>query len=173
MTRALVVVAVSLLAVLLWTLTTRIDSGPTAVVEHVDAPAPSPHATVTAPEGTATEVVSPGTQGVEGEILANSTPTTELQPPNLESVPTNPSLGKWDRLAACESSTRWDLAPDRYGQSGGLQILDRTWEAFGGLQFAAAPYLASAAQQIVVSERILAAQGVHAWPVCGPKVGLG
>lgn len=169
-----VLVAVLLFVVTVCSLWVKGFDTPTAAPVTVDVPTASPDATVTAPERTATEAVS-GVVAPAAEILANPTPTTELPARNLESAPANPSPSDeaWDRLAQCESSQRWDLPPDRYGQSGGLQILDRTWAAYGGLDFAAAPYLATAAQQIVVSERILAAQGVRAWPVCGPRSGLG
>ncbi|MFJ9608947.1 transglycosylase family protein [Kitasatospora sp. NPDC101176] len=38
---------------------------------------------------------------------------------------------------------------------------------------AAYPHQATEAQQIQIGEKVLAGQGQGAWPVCGPKAGLG
>lgn len=156
-----VLVAVLLFVVTVCSLWVKGFDTPTAAPVTVDVPTASPDATMPPAKDQGSTPAALSEASPRAEILANPTPTTEL-----------PATDQWTRLAQCESSQRWDLAPDRYGQSGGVQILDRTWAAYGGLDFAAAPYLATAAQQIVVSERILAAQGVRAWPQCGPKVGL-
>ena len=76
----------------------------------------------------------------------------------------------WDRVAACESSGRWDLNIGKH--DGGLQFLDSTWDAYGGERFAPSANLASRTQQIAIAENVLRGQGIGAWPVCGPK-GLG
>jgi hypothetical protein len=78
---------------------------------------------------------------------------------------------QWDRVARCEASGNWHINTGN-GYSGGLQIKHSTWRGFGGRQFASIASQASKAEQIVVGERILAAQGWHAWPVCSKKAGL-
>ncbi len=76
----------------------------------------------------------------------------------------------WDKVAACESSGNWAINTGN-GFSGGLQFTPSTWSGFGGSQFAPAAFQASRDQQIVVAERVLAAQGWGAWPVCSVKAG--
>jgi resuscitation-promoting factor RpfA len=74
----------------------------------------------------------------------------------------------WDRVAQCESGGRWNINTGN-GYHGGLQFSAGTWSAFGGGEFAAKAHQASRAEQIVVAERVLAAQGWGAWPVCSRK----
>jgi Transglycosylase-like domain len=75
----------------------------------------------------------------------------------------------WDRIAACESHGNWATHTGN-GYSGGLQFSASTWNAYGGGQFAPQAWQASREQQIVVAERIHAAQGSYrAWPVCGRR----
>jgi nucleoid-associated protein YgaU len=81
---------------------------------------------------------------------------------------------QWDNVAKCESGGNWHINTGN-GYYGGLQFAQRTWESFGGTQYAARADLASKAQQIATAERVLARQGWGAWPVCsqrrGPAVG--
>lgn len=71
---------------------------------------------------------------------------------------------RWDHVAACESSGNWHITNPPY--SGGLQFTASTWASFGGLRYAATAALASRLEQIRVAERVLAAQGPGAWPIC-------
>jgi resuscitation-promoting factor RpfA len=73
----------------------------------------------------------------------------------------------WDRVAQCESGGNWQSNTGN-GFSGGLQFTPSTWRAFGGTGSA---HQASRAQQIAVAERVLAAQGWNAWPVCSRQAG--
>jgi LysM repeat protein len=73
----------------------------------------------------------------------------------------------WDRVAQCESGGNWSTNTGN-GYYGGLQFSQSTWQAFGGSGSAAN---ASKAQQIAVAEKVLAAQGWNAWPVCSKKAG--
>jgi hypothetical protein len=76
----------------------------------------------------------------------------------------------WDTIAQCESSGNWADNTGN-GYSGGLQFSPSTWLQYGGGQFAPMAWEASRDQQIVVAERIYAAQGSYrAWPVCGARV---
>ncbi|NMH97421.1 transglycosylase family protein [Pseudonocardia acidicola] len=74
----------------------------------------------------------------------------------------------WDALAQCESSGNW-AADTGNGFAGGLQFTPSTWAAFGGQ---GAPQNATREQQIAVAEKVLAAQGWNAWPVCSKKIGV-
>jgi LysM repeat protein len=74
--------------------------------------------------------------------------------------------GNWAAIAACESGGNWS-ANTGNGFYGGLQFTQQTWLGYGGGQYAASANLASPAQQIAVAQRVLAAQGRGAWPVCG------
>lgn len=77
----------------------------------------------------------------------------------------------WDRVAACESSNRWDINTGN-GYYGGLQFSHSTWAAYGGQAYAAEAHLATKAQQIAIARRTLYGQGPRAWPVCSVKAGL-
>ena len=72
----------------------------------------------------------------------------------------------WAAIAACESGGNWS-ANTGNGFYGGLQFTQQTWLAYGGGQYAASANLATSAQQIAVAQRVLAGQGIGAWPVCG------
>jgi LysM repeat protein len=72
----------------------------------------------------------------------------------------------WDAIAACESGGNWSTNTGN-GFSGGLQFTQGTWDANGGGQYASTAAGASRSQQIAVAQRVLASQGIGAWPVCG------
>jgi LysM repeat protein len=73
----------------------------------------------------------------------------------------------WDKLAQCESGGKWNINTGN-GFSGGLQFTASTWKAYGG---SGSAHTASREEQIAVAERVLAAQGWGAWPVCSRKAG--
>jgi hypothetical protein len=78
-----------------------------------------------------------------------------------------PSGGvNWSAIAACESGGNWG-ADTGNGFYGGLQFTEGTWLANGGGQYAPSANLATPAEQIAVAQRVLASQGIGAWPVCG------
>jgi Transglycosylase-like domain/LysM domain len=78
-----------------------------------------------------------------------------------------PSGGvNWSAIAACESGGNWSTSTGN-GFYGGLQFTEGTWLANGGGQYASSANLASPSQQIAVAQRVLASQGIGAWPVCG------
>lgn len=74
----------------------------------------------------------------------------------------------WDQIAQCESGGNWSTNTGN-GYSGGLQFTPSTWHAFGG---SGSPANASRAEQIAVANRVLAAQGWSAWPVCSRNAGV-
>lgn len=81
------------------------------------------------------------------------------------------STTTWDKVADCESSGNWSINTGN-GYSGGLQFSPATWQAYRLPGYPSQAWAASRAQQIAVAERVLAAQGPRAWPVCGPRAGL-
>ncbi|MEU6280844.1 transglycosylase family protein [Streptomyces sp. NPDC047028] len=76
------------------------------------------------------------------------------------------TASQWDTVAQCESGGNWSINTGN-GYYGGLQFSASTWAAYGGTQYAAQANQATKAQQIAVAEKVLAAQGKGAWPVCG------
>jgi len=79
---------------------------------------------------------------------------------------------EWDRLAACESSGRWDINTGN-GYYGGLQFAKSSWDWVGGERYAAYPHQATREQQIAIAERLLDRQHIsNAWPACSRKLGL-
>jgi hypothetical protein len=72
----------------------------------------------------------------------------------------------WDAIAQCESGGVWSINSSN-GYWGGLQFAPETWFAHGGGPFdGEGPFPYSREEQIVVAERVLAAQGPGAWPNC-------
>jgi len=90
--------------------------------------------------------------------------------PAQASSPAPASSGgvNWPAIAACESGGNW-AASTGNGFYGGLQFTEQTWLGYGGGQYAASANLATPAQQIAVAQRVLAGQGIGAWPVCGAR----
>jgi resuscitation-promoting factor RpfB len=80
--------------------------------------------------------------------------------------PSDTSGLNWDAVASCESGGNWSINTGN-GYYGGLQFSSSTWLAYGGGAYAARADLAAKSQQIAVAEKVLAAQGPGAWPVCG------
>jgi len=66
-------------------------------------------------------------------------------------------------IAGCESGNRNIATGLGSTASGYLQILDSTWRAFGGKEFASRALHASREEQFIVGQRILAGQGISAW----------
>jgi hypothetical protein len=84
------------------------------------------------------------------------------------SAPVSGSAGgvNWAAVAACESGGNWSTSTGN-GFYGGLQFTQQTWLGYGGGQYAPSANLATSAEQIAVAQRVLAGQGIGAWPVCG------
>ena len=90
--------------------------------------------------------------------------------PLLASAPAHADSVNWDAIAQCESGNNWSINTGN-GYSGGLQFSQGTWNAYGGGQYASTANRASRSQQIAVAEKVLAGQGIGAWPVCGKRSG--
>ncbi|MEU3979710.1 transglycosylase family protein [Streptomyces sp. NPDC026672] len=76
------------------------------------------------------------------------------------------TASQWDAVARCESGGNWSINTGN-GYYGGLQFSASTWAAYGGTQYASTADKATKSQQIEIAEKVLAAQGKGAWPVCG------
>lgn len=85
-----------------------------------------------------------------------------LAPAVVGAIP-SASADVLDVIAKCESGSN-PLAKNPYSSASGLfQILNSTWAANGGMEFAPTARQASPAQQRVVAERILARSGTTPW----------
>jgi LysM repeat protein len=78
----------------------------------------------------------------------------------------------WSGVANCESSGNWSINTGN-GYYGGLQFSGSTWLAYGGGAYAARADLATEGEQIAIAEKVLASQGIGAWPVCGRYLSSG
>ncbi|MFJ8692396.1 transglycosylase family protein [Streptomyces roseolilacinus] len=81
------------------------------------------------------------------------------------------SVDVWEKVAACESTSRWQTNTGN-GHYGGLQFTQSTWEAYGGTRYAPRADQATKDQQIAVAEKVLKGQGPRAWPTCSERAGL-
>ena len=165
-----------------------------APVTYVDNPEADKGTETVAAEGTpgAKEITRQivTVNGVEAEnvvlrevVLTAATPTTiergtkvapTTAPASGSSSASAPSVAGgsvWDALAQCESNGNWSINTGN-GFSGGLQFHPQTWQAYGGGQYAPTAGAATREQQIVIAQKVQAAQGWGAWPACTAKLGI-
>jgi phage tail protein X len=126
---------------------------------HIPA-APAQLAPQPAPPQAVSGVPSPGDTGQS----AASAPA----PAAPAAAETSGSGVNWYAVAQCESGGNWAINTGN-GFSGGLQFTQSTWDAYGGAAYAPSASQASASQQIAVANRVVAGQGIGAWPVCGAR----
>ena len=88
-------------------------------------------------------------------------PPVQSAPPPARRTSVN-----WDAIAQCESGGNWHINTGN-GFYGGLQFTQASWQGAGGLAYAPRADLASREAQIATAERLLAMQGIGAWPHCG------
>ena len=100
----------------------------------------------------------------KAEIARQAEAKKTETPVRSKSAPaTSPRSGRnWDAVAQCESGGNWHINTGN-GYYGGLQFLQSTWEAYGGLKYAARADLASREQQIAIADTM----GTSHWPHCG------
>jgi uncharacterized protein YabE (DUF348 family) len=111
-----------------------------------------------------------GRESISEKVLTQ--PKPKIIHVGSKEAPT-PAVGDgsaWDRIAQCESGGNWAINTGN-GYYGGLQFDKRTWDAYGGDEYAALPNQASREQQIAIAEKVKAGRGgsYSAWPVCGKK----
>ena len=109
----------------------------------------------------ATAAARPAPAAAAGATAAPAAPAQASSPAPASSGGVN-----WSAIAACESGGNW-AASTGNGFYGGLQFTEQTWLGYGGGRYASSANLATQAQQIAVAQRVLAGQGIGAWPVCG------
>src|SRR5919199_1870927 len=78
----------------------------------------------------------------------------------------------WTGVAECESGGDWSINTGN-GYYGGLQFSQSTWAGLGGTALAPRADLATPAEQVQIAEKVLATQGIGAWPVCGKNLAAG
>ncbi len=78
----------------------------------------------------------------------------------------------WTGVAQCESGGNWTINTGN-GYYGGLQFSQPTWAGYGGTDLAARADLATPAEQVEIAEKVLAGQGIGAWPTCGKHLTAG
>ena len=98
--------------------------------------------------------------------VSYSQPDPSTAAPVYSSAPSSSGGVNWNAIAACESGGNWSISTGN-GFYGGLQFTQQTWLGYGGGQYAPSANLATPSEQIAVAERVLAGQGIGAWPVCG------
>jgi len=128
--------------------------------------------TIAAIIGTVLQTVTTSTSAVVTTPPAQASAVPPTTAPSAAPIdrPVAPAatVSTWEKVAQCESSGNWGTNTGN-GFYGGLQFTSSTWRSFGGAGMA---HRASRAEQIAVGERVLAAQGWKAWPVCSRKLGL-
>lgn len=117
-------------------------------------------------EGTAS-VATTATDDDLGTVVSQTAPQS-IASGNQTIVSTAPISSIWDGIAQCESGGNWSIDTGN-GYYGGLQFTLGSWRAYGGTGY---PNQASRAEQIAIAQKLQAAQGWGAWPVCSARLGL-
>lgn len=104
---------------------------------------------------------------VPGAALASAYVLGSVAAITAALAPTASADPNWDAIAQCESGGNWATNTGN-GFHGGLQFTPSTWRAYGGT---GAAENSSRDVQIAVARKVLAAQGIKAWPVCGKRGG--
>lgn len=104
---------------------------------------------------------------VSPTAVQDQTPAAHQQSPGDQPSPS----GVWACIAAHESGSN-PATNTGNGYYGMFQDLESTWLAYGGAQYAPYPYEATAAQQLVVNERVQAGSGWGAWPASSVACGV-
>jgi len=107
----------------------------------------------------------PGTPAASAAVSVPQASPSAAAPVST-AAPASSGGANWSAIAACESGGNWS-ANTGNGFYGGLQFTQQTWLGYGGGQYASSANLATPSQQIAVAQRVLAGQGIGAWPVCG------
>jgi resuscitation-promoting factor RpfC len=97
--------------------------------------------------------------------LAAITAALAVAPMALAPAMASADSVNWDAIAECESGGNWSTNTGN-GHYGGLQFKQATWASHGGV---GSPAAAPREEQIRVAERVLASQGLDAWPTCGAR----
>jgi resuscitation-promoting factor RpfB len=119
-----------------------------------------------------------GVQRVTYQIINHDGKEAERVP--ISKVPLDPATPRiefygthynpmWDKMAECETGGNWSAGGQTY--QGGLGIFWKTWNSYGGRDYAPTAGQATKLEQIIVAERIRKEHGWHAWG-CADRIGL-
>jgi hypothetical protein len=95
---------------------------------------------------------------------------TEVEKP-AAAAPTTATKETWERIAACESTSNWQINTGN-GYYGGLQFSATTWASAGGTKYAPLPHQASKEQQIEIADSWLSKTSWSQWG-CAARIGIG
>ena len=107
----------------------------------------------------------------QAETRPSPGPTLHSTKATRKPVPRPRHYRAWQRIAHCESTSRWHINTGN-GYYGGLQISAGTWRAYGGARYARLPSRTSKIKQMRIAEHILRGQGWGAWPHCSRVAGV-
>ena len=91
-------------------------------------------------------------------VTTTTTSLPPLPPSELSIAMRRDVYMAWAQVAWCETHRQWHRDEPR--ADGGLGILRSNWIVYGGLEYAPAPHLATAYEQIVIARRIQAHAGL-------------
>ena len=99
-------------------------------------------------------VLAVGSVGGRPQAPAPLPPTVSIPLDQMHSRPdlTDTQVQQWSTVAWCETHADWDRNQPNF--DGGLGISRVVWIENGGLQYAAAPHLATPREQIRIAVRI-------------------
>lgn len=95
-------------------------------------------------------VTTPPTTIPQNNAQVNTTPTIPAS--TDPSVVTPADEAAWEKVSMCEEGGNWSYQGSVY--SGGLGMLNSTWSAYGGTEFAPNAGFATEDQQIIIAKRI-------------------
>jgi hypothetical protein len=136
-------------------------------------PSLSPSSPSTVPGGVGTTPSLPGVSSSLTPFAGGPSGGNAMPSAAPSAIPGGGSGFDWDAIALAESGGNWANADTGgNGHYGGLQFSPSTWKAYGGLEFASRPDLATPEQQKTVADRTAftgwkgtPAQGLGAWEV--------
>ena len=97
--------------------------------------------------------VSPKSTPVVAKPVVEAAPVRATTTAPVQSGLATPAqVAAWTMTAVCETSGNWSMQGPVY--SGGLGMMNSTWIAYGGLQFALNAGLATPQEQVTVAMRI-------------------
>jgi hypothetical protein len=134
----------------------------------------------TSADGTITEISLQQIQSIEvttnqsieiaQTVPGNQAQITKEKKVEAASAPKTAPKETWERIAACESTSRWDLNTGN-GYYGGLQFSATTWRSAGGTKYAPLAHQASKDQQIEIADAWLAKTSWSQWG-CAARLGI-
>jgi hypothetical protein len=143
--------------------TARVERGLVALPRRVEPPVVQPVSTTIIPPTTSVATTTP--------VVVHSVATTKWVPPTVHvAAPVNVG-GVWACIAQHESGGN-PATNTGNGYYGMFQDTQGSWVSGGGLAFAPRADLATAAQQLIVNERVQQQQGWGAWPVTSRMCGV-